>query len=230
MLVDSVEHIRGTSVNAAEVYDSVETLFAAHADKLHLPNLHVVYTIPPFVKVRYPSLGALYEPGGIQVLPAVKLREDADGKRNDIGFDVLAEIVGKRGDWQRLLPDRETLDQIIQMSGGHFRDLLRILAEIVRRATTLPVESVVVDAAVNQIRNEFLPVADDDACWLARIAESHAASLEDVERLPDFARFLDTHMVLCYRNGHEWYDTHPLIAEHVCAQATALAQRRTETS
>ena len=110
------------------------------------------------------------------------------------------------------------------MSGGQFRDLLRILAKITRRATTLPVDDRTVDDAVNQIRNKFLPIADDDALWLAKIADTHSASLADVSQLPDFARFLDTHLVLCYRNGHEWYDTHPLVAEHVTAQAAALAK------
>lgn len=224
VLVDSVEHIRGTSVNVEAVHTSVETLFAGHADKLHLPFVHMVYTLPPFVKVRYQNLGALYEPGGIQVLPAVKLRGDDDDQPNPRGFEVLADVVQRRGDWVRLLATRERLDRIIAMSGGQFRDLLRILAEIARRATALPVEDRTVDDAVNQIRNEFLPIADDDAQWLAKIAETHSASLADVSLLPDFARFLDTHLVLCYRNGHEWYDTHPLVAEHVTAQAVALAK------
>ena len=31
------------------------------------------------------------------------------------------------------------------------------------------------DDAVNQIRNELLPIADDDALWLAKIADTHSA-------------------------------------------------------
>ncbi|MCP5519959.1 MAG: hypothetical protein H7A46_00255 [Verrucomicrobiales bacterium] len=222
VLVDSVEHIRGTSVNAEAVHTSVETLFAGHADKLYFPSLHLVYTVPPFVKVKYPNLGSLYEPGGIQILPAIKLRGDDDKNRNEAGYAALREAVQKRGDWQKLLSTPERLDRIITVSGGHFRDLLRILAEIARRATALPVDDRTVEDAVNQIRNEFLPIADDDAQWLATIARTHSASLTDVKRLPDFARFLDTHLVLCYRNGHEWYDTHPLIGQHVISQANAL--------
>lgn len=224
VLVDSVEHIRGTSVNAEQVHTSVEILFAGHADKLHLRSIHTVYTVPPFVKVRYPNLGSLYQPGGTQVLPSVKLRGDGDEQHNERGFEVLAEVVQLRGDWERLLGTRTRLDRVIDMSGGHFRDLLRILMEIARRATALPVDDRTVDDAINQIRNDFLPIADNDAVWLAKIAETHSAALADVGRLPDFARFLDTHLVLCYRNGDEWYDTHPLIAEHVTAQATALAK------
>ncbi|MCP4662421.1 MAG: hypothetical protein GY856_44045 [bacterium] len=224
LLVDSMEHIRGTSANADEVHRSVETLFAGHADKLHLPNLHVVYTVPPYLKVRYPNVDGLYAPGGLQILPAVKLRADS-GEKNRAGFDALATIVQSRGDWERLLGNREALDALIEKSGGHLRDLLRLLAEVIRRASSLPVERRTVEAAISQVRNGFLPIAEQDALWLQRVAETHSAALEESDRLPDLARFLDTHMILCYRNGHEWYDVHPLIAEVVKDQAVARLQR-----
>ncbi len=227
LLVDSMEHIRGTSANAGEVHRSVETLFAGHADKLHLPNLHVVYTVPPYLKVRYPNVDGLYAPGGLQILPAVKLRADS-GRKNRAGFDALATIVQSRGDWKHLLGTRKALDALIEKSGGHLRDLLRLLAEVIRRATSLPVERRTVAAAISQVRNSFLPVAEQDALWLQRVAETHSAALEESDRLPDLARFLDTHMILCYRNGHEWYDVHPLIAEVVKDQAEAWMQRRVE--
>ena len=41
LLVDSIEHFRGTLVNAQDVQSSVETLFVSHAERLHLPHLHV---------------------------------------------------------------------------------------------------------------------------------------------------------------------------------------------
>lgn len=218
LLLDSVEHIRGTSINATAVQSSVETLFANHADKLHLPYLHVVYTVPPYLKVRYPNLGNLYN-GGIQILPAFKLRT-ADRQVFQLGLDAIERVVSKRGDWQRLLGERSVLDHISLHSGGHLRDLLRLLAEILRRADRLPVPDNTVKAAINQVRTEFLPIADTDAVWLARIAKTHEAGLEDIAQLPNFARFLDTHMALCYRNGEEWYDVHPLIYDHVLKQTT----------
>ncbi len=65
---------------------------------------------------------------------------------------------------------------------------------------------------------EFLPIADDDARWLAAIANSHQAALDSANQLPVLARFLDTHLALCYRNGDEWFDIHPLIADQVDRQ------------
>ena len=66
LLLDSIEHVRGTLADAEDVYGSVEELFAGHSEKLHLPSLHVVYTVPPYLKVRCPGMGSLYGPGGIQ--------------------------------------------------------------------------------------------------------------------------------------------------------------------
>jgi hypothetical protein len=223
LLVDSMEHLRGTSANAEEVHRSVETLFAGHADKLHLPNLHVVYTVPPYLKVRYANIGGLYDPGGLQILPAVSLK-DEHGTESAASFDVLEVVVRERGDWQRLLGERPVLDRLIRHSGGHLRDLLRLLAEVVRRAEQLPVRESTVAAAIHQVRNEFLPISNQDARWLDQVARSHSCELEESDDLPDFARFLDTHMVLCYHNGHEWYDVHPLIAEVVREQVGRLGK------
>ena len=224
LLLDSVEHIRGTLTNAEAVHSSVENLFAVHSDKLHLPNLHVVYTVPPYLKVRHPNVGALYE-SGLKTLPACKLRT-REGEDIRESFDAMERVVRYRGDWRRLLgEDRPLLDRLIHFSGGHLRDLLRLLREILIRARTLPVPESVASAAINQARTEFLPIPDDDALRLAAIADGHQASLRTLDDLPSLARFFDTHLVLCYRNGEEWYEVHPLVLEHVRTQ-TAKGQSR----
>ncbi len=219
-MLDSIEHIRGTHVSAEEVQSSVETLFASHADKLRLPFMHVIYTVPPYLNVRYPNLGALYAPGGLHWLPALKVKTRS-GQPHRPGLDNLALVMDKRGDWQRLLGTRQQLDRLSLLSGGHLRDLLRLVAEILRRPGSLPADEATVTAAINQIRNEFLPIAESDARWLCRIAESGLPSMPDLKDLADFARFLDTALVLSYRNGAFWYDVHPLIREEVCAPGKA---------
>jgi len=60
------------------------------------------------------------------------------------------------------------------------------------------------------------------------VARTKSASLDDADRLPDLARFLDTHLMLCYHNGQEWYDVHPLIADDVAEKAAAVAERHSE--
>ena len=223
LLLDSVEHFRGTSVNSEEVHRSLENLFAGHSEKLHLPHLHVVYTVPPYLRILRPNLGTLYQPGGLQVLPAVRLRRQ-DGERIETGFDVMEQIVGKRGDWEKLLGERSSLIRLIECSGGHLRDLMRLVAEVLRRATTLPVPVSTVNSAIDQLRGEYLPISNEDARWLAEIARGNDIALPDLKALPALTRLFDTHLVLCYRNGGEWYDVHPLISRRVQEQAKAKDQ------
>lgn len=214
LILDSIEQIRGTSVNEKEVYASVETLFQGHSDKLRLPFVHVVYTVPPWLKIRSPGVASLYS--NSEHLPCIKVR-NSDGTSNSDGLDAIEKLVSKRGDWKRLLGDRESFDKLVLASGGFLRDLFRLLQRCLRQAadTSLPIDSDAIDMAEHHVRNSYLPIAYADAKWLSRVAISHRAELIEGERLGDLSRFFDTHLVLCYRNGEEWYDVHPLIAKHV---------------
>jgi hypothetical protein len=224
LLLDSMEHFRGTSINAAAVQDSVINLFTSHSDKLHFDDLHVVYTIPPYLKVLYQNLGTLYSPGGMFVLPTLKISNKQGTEFFQPGLDLLEQLISRRGDWRKLLgEDRSTLDDLSKLSGGHLRDFLRLFAEIIRRADRLPVPKETIQAAVSQVRSEFLPIADKDAVWLSKIAATHDVALPDNKDLHDLARYFDTHLALCYRNGDEWYDVHPLVRNVVLNQAKALS-------
>ena len=110
LLLDSIEHIRGTLSNAEDVHGSVEKLFSAHSEQLHLPGMHVIYTVPPYLKIRYPNVDGLYGPGGLIVLPAFKLFE-RDENRTPIpaNFDAMERVVGHRGDWRKLLGNDRSL-------------------------------------------------------------------------------------------------------------------------
>lgn len=228
LLVDSMEHFRGALTNATAVQDSVVNLFAKHSDKLHFNFLHVVYTVPPYLKVLQQNLGSFYQPGGVQMIPTLKVRHKEVARTPfQPALDLLEKLISERGDWKRLLgPDaRGTVDELSLLSGGHLRDFLRLFAEIIRRADRLPVPRRVVEAAIQQIRSEFLPIPDDDAIWLERIASSHTTALKNNDRLHDLARYFDSHLALSYRNGEDWYDVHPLVREVVQQQATAARDR-----
>lgn len=215
LIADSIENISGTITNSEDVQASLERLFTSHADNLHLPLIHAVYTVPPWLKIRAPGISGRFS-GGLQVLHPLKVRNPDDARtRVTVALDALCTLVEARGDWARLLGDREHLDRLALESGGHLRDLMRMLSEIVRRADRLPVDDVTVQRAITQVKSELLPIALDDARWLQRIADTHDASLLDISRLPRLVTFLDSHLVLCYRNGEEWYDVHPLVRDEI---------------
>lgn len=224
LLVDSMEHYRGTSANAAEVHDSVERLFAADADKLQLPDVHVVYTVPPWLKVAYQGVDAYYRPGGLVTLTAHKVH-DQQGHRSEPGIVALREAVAKRapeGNWKKLLGTEAALDQLILMSGGHPRDLFRLVQAVLRstQARPLPVGDADLTYAIEGVRAGMLPIPRSEMQWLQKISRSHTVELEDRHKLHDLSRFFDTHLVLVYRNGREWYDVHPLVRETVLGAAS----------
>jgi len=226
LIVDSLERIAGTISNSEEVQASVERLFTSHAESMLLPQVHIVYTVPPWLKIRTKGISARFS-GGLQVLYPLKVREpDADRTPVQASLEALCRVVTARGDWQRLLGDRAVLDRLSLESGGHLRDLLRMLSEIVRRADRLPVSDLTVQRAITQVRSELLPIALDDVRWLQRIALTHDTALDDVTRLPRLVMFLDSHLVLCYRNGDEWFDVHPLVRDEV-ARLVALPREAT---
>jgi hypothetical protein len=218
VLVDSVEQIRG----GEDVHKSVETLFASHGEHLrfptlHLrfPTLHLVYTVPPYLVPLAPGLGRNLG-ATLRTLPSVHVRR-RDGSDDERGIGALRDMVGRRyAGWSQVFSE-EQLATMAKSTGGDLRDFFRLIREVLVAAAAkpdgLPVADSLIDAAKNLIKREMLPLAQDDMAWLRGIADSKNTQLPSIEQLPRLARFFDTHLVLNYRNGDDWYDVHPLLAD-----------------
>jgi hypothetical protein len=221
-LFDSLEQLRGSLTDEAAVMHSVERIFSDHMKFLRMPYVHVVYTVPPWLKFKLPGTE-------VRLLPCLRLW-DRNLQRSlfSPGIDALRSLVLKRfpdGRLERLFgPDPfRRVDRLIELSGGHFRDLLRLLSETVLRARSLPATDEAIEGAIVSVRSSYLPIALDDAPWLAEIERERASPLksratEDINRL---SFFIDIHVVLYLRNGEDWYDIHPLIRDEVLRIAKA---------
>ncbi len=232
-LFDQFEQLRGSRSNEQDVLQSVERLFRNHLEQLKLPYVHVVYTVPPWLQFVLP--GAF----SIETLPCVRLwNNDRDRSSYDTGRGLFREAITKRfgsAEFKRVFgtgPQRELSDRLVGMSGGHFRDLLRLFRETVVLIQTwgrsLPVTPEVVSRAIVNVRNEYLPIAVEDARWLDKISQRRDTSLPDSkpESIGRLSRFLDTHLVLYLTNGKDWYDVHPLIRDEAAALAQEAAQEQ----
>ena len=222
-LIDSVEHIRGVGEDANNVYKSVENLFSAHAESLHFPLLHVVYTIPPYLTPLAPGLGRYLGGGLTCYLPSVHVFH-CDGAPDKKGLAVMQEIVGCRyGEWREVFTEAQ-MDRMALATGGDFREFFRLIRGTLLKSANvskLPIPESTVDDAMNHLRRDMLPIANEDKDWLRRIAESKQAELGTIAELPRLARFLDTNLVMNYRNDDYWYDVHPLlkpVIEHGSSQ------------
>jgi len=229
-IFDQLEQLRGTLQTEQDVIRSVERIFAVHIDLLKIPYVHAVFTVPPWLK--------FVLPGTVQItlLSTVHLwNNDAGRTRSEPAWKVFRSLVdrrlGKEGSqllFGKQAAGQKLIDEVIGVCGGHFRDLLRLLRDTVVRATSLPnlpVPANVIGNAINAARREYLPIAQDDARWLAEIARIRATALPSTEVTPvnRLTRFLDSHFVLYFVNDDEWYDIHPLIRDEVAEVVQAAA-------
>ncbi|MDR3088531.1 MAG: hypothetical protein LBU39_01765 [Desulfobulbaceae bacterium] len=226
LLVDSMEQLRGVGESAQQLYDSVVELFSGQAANLDYPKLHVVYTVPPFLPILSKNLGRALDGHPISQWPNIHVR-GRDGQGDEAGLGIMKRLVAQRfSDWEEIVPE-DFLNQLAIWSGGDMRDFFRLLREFALIVRTLreknpeaaPGEDVV-SRVVQQLRNELLPIAKDDARWLAEIHTTKQASLANTKALPDLARFFDSNLIMNYQNGEPWFDIHPVIEEEVKRMST----------
>jgi hypothetical protein len=225
LIVDSVERLRGVgnSEDVHEVFKSAETVFSSHYDKLRFTALNIVYTVPPYLSALAGALGAVYAGGRIYALPSVHIYDGcpapgAAPTPYDEGLAKMRGVVEKRYcEWRDFFTEAQ-LNRIAQQSGGNLHDyfqMLRLIVARVPRLSQLPVSDSLIADAEDAVRNNMLPIADDDRAWLAKIMASHEAEVPNLDALPDFARLLEGRFLFNYRNGKAWYDVHPLLRSEV---------------
>ena len=222
-LFDNLEQLRGSLASEREVIGSVQTLFSTHIERLAIPYVHVVYTVPPWLKL-------LMSAAPVEILPSITQWKKEDrspvGKGNGCLREVIEGRFGQEG-FVRFFGDDARADELVKVCGGNLRDLIQLLRQAILRVGSLPIPEQDIQASIRAVRNHFLPLSTKDALWLADIAEKRDAVYEDSdpETIARISLYLDSHHVLFLRNGDDWYDVHPLIREYVAEIAAGEAKK-----
>ncbi|EDM79953.1 hypothetical protein PPSIR1_22966 [Plesiocystis pacifica SIR-1] len=229
VIYDSIEHLRGLTTNSREVADSVERLFRGHVESMRVPNLHMIYTVPPWL--RWQRAGTTEGFDNYEQVLCVKVRERNEGLDHVYtphrpGLDMLYQVVNARGSqgWvEWFLGDRAAFDELALASGGYLRDMLRLLRNLLIAAnrTGVPVPDDRRAAAIEELRAGYQGFTNAEAVLLRDIEARGTLDLADASLHHRVSTFLDTHVVLAYRNGTEWYGVHPVIREDVRRRAKA---------
>ncbi len=202
VIVDSLEKLRGTTSNNADVQASVERLFVHHGALLRFDAFHAIYTVPVHLKFTNPGALGLFN-GSVRMVPILKVH-DQNGADLEETIAELVELVGRRIKSELLLGDPELLRKIILASGGHIRDLLRIVREVINlafgRRSSLPAEPSIVDQAIAQIARDLSQLSAEDADFLRLVARSRGTLKPSEEQIPRLARLLDQHLLLVHSN------------------------------
>jgi hypothetical protein len=221
LLVDSLEQIRGVGEEAETIYASVVELFSGQASNLSFPKLHLVYTVPPYLNILAHNLGRTLGGHPITQWLNIHVRHSND-EIDPLGLELMVTIIRKRfSDYEAVIP-KETMRKLAGVSGGDLRDYFRLVREcaIVLRISRMAdpkakLDDLAIKRVIQQLANELLPIADEDAKWLARIHKTKKAALKTEKELSSLARFLDSNLIMNYLNGEPWYDVHPLLIPEI---------------
>ncbi|MDG4556381.1 MAG: ATP-binding protein [Candidatus Contendobacter sp.] len=192
-LIDGTDKLRGEDTRRFFVYD-VEQLLAITA--------LAVYTAPITLKYESNLAGKL---DADLVLPMIKLYEKGGG-RCDAGWDAMRDILLLRADRSVFASDAE-IDRLVEHSGGHPRELLRLLKLCCEFAEDDTLDAATVESAIKQLAAEYRRFLEpDDYALLARIDSDdiHAGNDERTRRLL-------YNLALLEYNDASWRRSHPVV-------------------
>lgn len=211
-IVDGLERLSGPLTELDGFIDQTMAVFSADPPALRLPGCHVIYTIPPYVPLLNPGLRHAYRVG--VALPTIKIRERYSGERFEPGIEALIGLLRKRiPEIEQIFRDRETLEQVIVASGGHVRNLLGLVTDLLfqTRRHGLPIDEDDVHQVAQIWREPMrLAINPEAAVLIERVRRSGNLDPLEQKDLKTLARLMENFIVLCYRNGEDWYDVHPL--------------------
>ncbi len=191
-----------------------------------LKSLRANFLVTPPVSLIYrpisERLSGLYR---TFILPSPKLRNRRDPYQivGPPGYEPLLNVLRKRMDLDRLIPDPAAIERLVLASGGSVRELIDFTrqATLVANGKTITIEDV--EYVVVKERSSLRDQINISGYWSA------LAKLAATKDLTEDPKCLD---LLYYRlafqfNGENWYDVHPLIAE-MPGFAKALKKAKSE--
>jgi hypothetical protein len=179
-------------------------LFVKHAEQLTVPHCHLIYTVPISL-VFNASLANAFDVDSPVVMPMVDVKKPA-------GVLQLIELVKKRVITENIFSDPALVENLVKMSGGAVRDLMRLIRLACLNAQTAQQPRISLEAVEQAIRalvREFdRLIQETDIVALKAVAETQRVTGEE-----GFARLLHNRVIHEYQNGERWADLHPAVRE-----------------
>jgi len=191
-LLDGTDKMRGEDTQRFFVYDA-EQLLAIQA--------FVIYTAPLHLKYAGTLAGKL---DADLVLPMIKLQEQ-DGSRCEAGWGALTALLLKRADRSLFASDAEVAS-LVEHSGGHPRELLRLL-KLCCEYADMTIDAAAVQRAIQQLASDYRRFLEpDDYALLVRMDRDQLHGGND-ER----TRSLLYRLALLEYNDGSWRRSHPVV-------------------
>lgn len=198
-----------------------EYLFVDQGEWLTKLHCHLVYTMPLALKFSndYGNLTQRFSEDP-KVLPMVPVQLQ-DGSQCEAGMALLRQMVLARAfpeldEDQRLnkiteiFDSPQTLDRLCCVSGGHVRDLLRLLNTWIKKGRQLPLSYETLEEVIRSRRNEMtMPISDDEWELLRQVRQRKKVSDDQ-----GYQKLIRSRLVFEYRDkGESWFDINPILVE-----------------
>ena len=196
-------------------------LFIDQHECLRNLHCHKVYTLPLAMKFSsdYGLLTARYMDDP-KVLPMVPVMLQS-GEACEEGMRLLQQMVlvralphGSEAERLALIPQLfdtpESLTRLCLASGGHVRDLLRLLNGWVRKHRRFPLQREKLEEVIRARRNEMnLQLSDDEWELLRQVRQRKKVGGDQ-----DYQTLIRSRLVFEYRNqGLSWFDVNPILLD-----------------
>ena len=198
-----------------------EYLFVDQGEYLTKLRCHLVYTMPLALKFSndYGNLTQRFSEDP-KVLPMVPVQL-TDGSACEAGMALLRQMVlarafpdldeDKRNDKiTEIFDSPQTLDRLCCVSGGHVRDLLRLLNTWIKKGRQLPLSRESLEDVIRSRRNDMtMPISDLEWELLRQVRQRKKVSDDD-----GYQKLIRSRLVFEYRDkGESWFDINPILAE-----------------
>lgn len=216
VIVDNLDRIDNRIKTLTKPQD--EYLFVDQGEILNKLNCHVVYTMPLALRFSNEYGNLLQRFSRPQVLPMVLIRH-RDGKECEQGIALLKQMVLSRifpllSESDRLAQSTEifdeeaSLDHLCRMSGGHVRDLLKILSEWVEEEMDLPLtRDSLEDVLVNTASEMKLRISEQEWQKLRQVKAT-----QEVSDGVGYDELIRSRMVFEYQEEKtSWFAVNPLL-------------------
>ncbi|MFZ4702988.1 MAG: hypothetical protein ACOYMG_23330, partial [Candidatus Methylumidiphilus sp.] len=192
-IIDGTDKLRG---------EDTRRFFVADAELLLAIDSLVIYTAPLALKYEGNLTNKL---DADVMLPMIKLF-DAEGHRFEEGWRTLRDLLLKRADRQVFEQDAD-IDRLVENSGGHPRELLRLLKLCCEFAEDGSIDGESVTQAIRQLASEYRRFLEPEDYKLLAEQDRNAIHAGNDER----TRKLLYNLALLEYNDGSWRRSHPVI-------------------
>ena len=204
-MIDGTDKLRG---------EDTRRFFVEDAELLLSIDSLVIYTAP--LTLKYEG-NLTHKLDADLMLPMMKLF-DAKGHRHEDGWHAMRDILLKRAD-RRVFEQDADIDRLVEYSGGHPRELLRLLKLCCEFAEDGNIDSESVTQAICQLASEYRRFLEQDDYKLLAELDRNAVHAGNDER----TRKLLYNLALLEYNDGSWRRSHPVIRTLEGYRIAALA-------